>query len=149
NFPPPARHDLGSFRTRTLGNDWTFRKCVNLELGLSAPSHLHICDLEYLVTRIGTLEASDDRGWFQSKQIGSPRLICELARELALTIASTRRAPKKVLICDLDNTLWGGVIGDDGIEGIEIGDTSPRGEAYKAFQKYIKSLQQRGVLLAV
>src|SRR5206468_12552492 len=50
---------------------------------------------------------------------------------------------------DLDNTLWGGVVADDGLEGIEIGDTSPRGEAFKAFQKYIASLKQRGVLLAV
>src|SRR5580658_766899 len=60
-----------------------------------------------------------------------------------------RRAPKKVLVLDLDNTLWGGVIGDDGIDGIELGDTSPRGEAFKAFQHYIASLKRRGVLLAV
>ena len=52
-------------------------------------------------------------------------------------------------VFDLDNTLWGGVIGDDGLEGIELGDTSPRGEAFKAFQKYIASLKERGVLLAV
>jgi FkbH-like protein len=53
------------------------------------------------------------------------------------------------LVLDLDNTLWGGVVADDGLEGIELGDTSPRGEAFKAFQKYIASLKQRGVLLAV
>jgi FkbH-like protein len=52
-------------------------------------------------------------------------------------------------VLDLDNTLWGGVVADDGLEGIELGDTSPRGEAFKAFQKYIASLKQRGVLLAV
>ena len=66
-----------------------------------------------------------------------------------ISSASLQRAPKKVLVLDLDNTLWGGVVADDGIEGIEIGDTSPRGEAFKAFQKYIASLKQRGVLLAV
>ena len=60
-----------------------------------------------------------------------------------------KRAPKKVLVLDLDNTLWGGVVADDGLEGIELGDTSPRGEAFKAFQKYIRSLKQRGTLLAV
>jgi FkbH-like protein len=52
-------------------------------------------------------------------------------------------------VLDLDNTLWGGVVGDDGIAGIELGDTSPRGEAFKAFQTYIRSLKERGVLLAV
>jgi len=149
NFMLPARHDLGSYRSRTLGSDWSFRKWVNLELGLKAPSYLHLCDLEFLAHRLGGYRAHDARGWFESKQPGSPPLLAELAREAAHLIGSLRRAPKKVLVLDLDNTLWGGVIADDGLEGIEIGDTSPRGEAFKAFQKYIASLKDRGTLLAV
>lgn len=149
NFMLPSRYDLGAYRARTLGSDWSFRKWVNLELGLNAPSGVHVCDLEFLAARIGGLQASDPRGWFETKQPGSPALLVALAREAAHLIASLKRAPKKVLILDLDNTLWGGVIADDGMEGIELGDTSPRGEAFKAFQKYILSLKQRGVLLAV
>lgn len=149
NFMLPARHDLGAFRSRTLGSDWSFRKWVNLELGLNAPSFLHVCDLEFLANRIGGLAARDERSWFESKQPCSSALLVELARETANLIASLKRAPKKVLVLDLDNTLWGGVVADDGMEGIELGDTSPRGEAFKAFQKYIVSLKQRGVLLAV
>jgi FkbH-like protein len=149
NFMLPARHDLGAFRARTLGADWTFRKWVNLELGLNAPSYLHICDLEFLANRLGGLAARDARSWFETKQLGSPALLVEFAREVAQLIVSLKRAPKKVLVLDLDNTLWGGVVADDGLEGIELGDTSPRGEAFKAFQKYIVSLKQRGVLLAV
>jgi FkbH-like protein len=149
NFMLPARHDLGSFRSRTLGSDWTFRKWVNLELGLNAPPFLHICDLEFLAHRHGGLHARDERAWFESKQPCSPALMVELARETAHLIASLKRAPKKLLILDLDNTVWGGVVADDGLEGIELGDTSPRGEAFKAFQKYVASLKQRGVLLAV
>ncbi len=149
NFMLPARHDLGAFRSRTLGSDWTFRKWVNLELGLNAPPFLHICDLEFLTNRLGGLAARDERSWFESKQPCSSALLVELAREAAQIILSLKRAPKKVLVLDLDNTLWGGVLADDGMEGIEIGDTSPRGEAFKAFQKYIASLKQRGVLLAV
>ena len=149
NFMLPARHDLGAFRARTFGADYTFRKWVNLELGLNAPSYLHICDLEFLANRLGGLAAHDDRSWFETKQLGSPALLVEFAREAAQLIASLKRAPKKVLVLDLDNTLWGGVVADDGLEGIELGDTSPRGEAFKAFQKYIVSLKQRGVLLAV
>jgi predicted enzyme involved in methoxymalonyl-ACP biosynthesis len=53
NFMLPARHDPGEYRTRTLGSDWNFRKWVNMELGLKAPSFLRICDLEYLSYRIG------------------------------------------------------------------------------------------------
>jgi len=149
NFMLPARHDLGAFRSRTMGSDWTFRKWVNLELGLNAPPYLHICDLEFLAHRHGGIQSRDERGWFESKQPCSPALLVDFAREAAHLIGSLRRAPKKVLALDLDNTLWGGVVADDGLEGIELGDTSPRGEAFKAFQKYIASLQQRGVLLAV
>jgi FkbH-like protein len=149
NFMLPARHDLGAFRARTLGSDWSFRKWTNLELGLNAPAYLHICDWEFLANRIGGLAARDERAWFESKQPCSSALLVELAREAAHLILSLKRAPKKVLVLDLDNTLWGGVVADDGLEGIELGDTSPRGEAFKAFQKYIASLKQRGVLLAV
>jgi FkbH-like protein len=149
NFMLPVRHDPGAFRSRTLGSDWTFRKWVNLELGLSAPPYLHLCDLEFLAHRLGGLAARDERAWFESKQPCSPALMIELAREVAQLILSLKRAPKKVLALDLDNTLWGGVVADDGLDGIELGDTSPRGEAFKAFQKYLVSLKQRGVLLAV
>jgi FkbH-like protein len=149
NFMLPAGHDLGAFRSRTVGSDWTFRKRVNLELGLEAPPYLHLCDLEFLSHRLGGIASRDARSWFESKQPGSPALIVALAREVVHLIGSLRRAAKKVLVLDLDNTLWGGVVADDGLEGIELGDTSPRGEAFKAFQKYIASLKPRGVLLAV
>ena len=149
NFMLPARHDLGAFRSRTLGSDWAFRQWVNLELGLAAPAYLHLCDWAFLASRHGGLTARDERAWFETKQPCSSALLVELAREVAQLIAALKRAPKKVLVLDLDNTLWGGVVADDGLAGIELGDTSPRGEAFKAFQKYIASLQQRGVLLAV
>lgn len=149
NFPLPGRLDPGPYRTRTLGSDWSFRKAVNLELGLNSPPFVHICDVEFLSARRGTLHAWDARGWFESKQPYSPDLLLDVAREAAHLIVSLRRSPKKVVVLDLDNTLWGGVIGEDGLEGIEIGDTSPRGQAFKAFQEYLLSLTQRGILLAV
>jgi len=149
NFRPPPWHDLGAFRSRTLASEWSFRQWVNLELGLAAPPYLHVCDWAFLANRMGGLAARDERSWFESKQPCSPALMVELAREAAHLLLALKRAPKRVLVLDLDNTLWGGVVADDGLEGIELGDTSPRGEAFKAFQKYIVSLKQRGVLLAV
>ena len=122
---------------------------MNLELGLNAPPFVRVCDLEYLANRSGALAGEDARGWFESKQPCSPSLLVDVCREAANLILGLRTPPKKVLVLDLDNTLWGGVVADDGLEGIEIGDTSPRGEAFKAFQKYIRSLKERGVLLAV
>jgi len=149
NFMLPARHDFGAFRSRTLASDWSFRKWVNLELGFKAPPYLHICDLEFLAHRHGGIKARDERAWFESKQPCSAALLPYLAREIVHLMQHLRRAPKKVLVLDLDNTLWGGVVADDGIDGIELGDTSPRGEAFKAFQKYVVTLKQRGTLLAI
>jgi len=149
NFMLPARHDPGAYRSRTMGSDWNFRKWVNLELGLSAPPHLSICDLEFLAYRHGGLFARDERAWFESKQPCSAGLLPAFAREVLRLVNSFRRAAKKVLVLDLDNTLWGGVVAEEGLEGIELGDTSSRGEAFKAFQKAIISLKERGVLLAV
>jgi FkbH-like protein len=149
NFPLPAGHDPGPYRVRSLASDWSFRKRVNLELGLAAPSFVHVCDAEFLTNRRGAVAVRDDRGWYESKQPGSPDFVMDLAREFARLVLALRRPPRKVLVLDLDNTLWGGVVADDGLEGIELGDTSPRGEAFKAFQAYVKSLQERGTLLAV
>jgi FkbH-like protein len=149
NFLLPVRRDPGEFRARTLASDWSFRKAVNLELGLSAPPFVRICDIEFLANRSGALAAEDARGWFASKQPFAPALLADVSREAAHLVLQMRSPSKKVLVCDLDNTLWGGVVADDGLEGIDIGDTSPRGEAFKAFQRYILSLKDRGVLLAV
>ncbi|MBL0196238.1 MAG: HAD family hydrolase [Myxococcales bacterium] len=149
NLALPGGFSLGAYRAKAPGSDWSFRKLTNLALGFAAPAYVHICDVEFLCARRGLLASRDDRAWFQSKQPGSPELLVDLAKEVAHLVTSLRRAPAKVLVLDLDNTLWGGIIGDDGIEGIEIGTTSPRGEAFRAFQEYILSLKDRGVLLAV
>ncbi len=149
NFKLPAYFDPGPYRTRTLGSDWNFRKLVNLELGLNAPPYVHICDVEFLASRRGGLMSCDERAWHESKQPCAPDLMVDIAKEITHVVRALRIGPKKVLILDLDNTLWGGIVGDDGVEGIEIGGPSPRGEAFRAFQEYVLSLTQRGVLLAV
>lgn len=149
NFLLPTGFHPGPYRTKTLGSDWNFRKAVNLELGLNSPASVHICDLEFLAYRRGGLAITDARRWFESKQPCAPDFLVDIAQEAVLAIIRLKRGPKKVLVLDLDNTLWGGVVADDSLEGIEIGDTSPRGEAFKAFQKYVLSLTEMGVLLAV
>jgi FkbH-like protein len=64
-------------------------------------------------------------------------------------VAARRGRSAKCLVLDLDNTLWGGVIGDDGLEGIALGQGSPEGEAFLAFQRHVLGLMERGVILAV
>ena len=149
NFMLPPYFDPGPMRASSLGSDYAFRKYVNMHMGLNRPESVHLCDLEFLANRLGTLRAVDDRAWFESKQPFSVEMVVQVAREFGETIASLKRPAKKVLVLDLDNTLWGGVIGDDGVEGIEIGTTSPRGEAFRHFQQYVLSLSRRGILLTV
>ena len=149
NFRLPSHFDLGPYRTRSLATDWNFKKQVNLLMGLNAPAFVHICDQEFLANRMGGLKIDDPQAWFESKQLGSPDYLVSLAREFFQVTSSLYQPMKKVLVLDLDNTLWGGVIGDDGIEKIDIGGVSPRGEAFRDFQSYIKTLKDRGVVLAV
>lgn len=149
NFVPAAEFDPGSLRSRSLASPWAFRRMVNLELGLRAPSYVTICDLDFLSCRRGLLQSRDPRSWFESKQPGSIDFVVDIAWELVHCVRGLRESPKKVLVLDLDNTLWGGVVGELGVEGIEIGETSARGEAFRAFQTYILSLASRGILLAV
>ena len=134
NFMLPARHDLGTYRSRTLGSDWSFRKWINLELGLRAPAYLHLCDMEFLAYRQGGIEARSDRAWFESKQPSSPALLVALARENRSLDGLVSHGAEEGAGARSRQHALGRVVADDGLEGIELGDTSPRGEAFKPFR---------------
>lgn len=87
--------------------------------------------------------------WLQGKIEIAPPSAPRYGEMLARLIAARRGLSKKCLVLDLDNTLWGGVIGDDGIDGIVLGDGNALGEAHLALQRYAKTLSARGVILAV
>ena len=149
NFRLSPYFDPGPMRSSSLASEYAFRKFVNSQIGLDLPSYAHICDIEFLSNRLGNLAGVDDRTWFESKQPFAANLMIDVAREYAHVLSNIGAAAKKVAVLDLDNTLWGGVIGDDGLEGIELGTTSSRGEAFRDFQQYLLDLTRRGVLLAV
>jgi FkbH-like protein len=87
--------------------------------------------------------------WHRAKQEIHPR-VSHIYGELAgRLIGAVRGRSSKCLVLDLDNTLWGGVIGDDGLEGIQLGQGTTMGEAYVSFQRYALSLARRGIILAV
>lgn len=87
--------------------------------------------------------------WHQAKQLVSPNLAPLYGDQLARIAAASIGLSRKCLVLDLDNTLWGGVVGDDGVEGIHLGQGSPSGEAFLAFQRYAALLARRGIILAV
>src|SRR5262249_16801098 len=79
----------------------------------------------------------------------SPEHLVDYAHSLASLVLAQSGLGRKCLVLDLDNTLWGGVIGDDGLGGIRLGQGDPETEAYAAFQRYAQALPRRGVILAV
>jgi FkbH-like protein len=87
--------------------------------------------------------------WHRSKQEVSPTAGPLYGDLVGRWLAAKQGRSFKCLVLDLDNTIWGGVIGDDGLEGIALGQGSPLGEAYTAFQEYVRELGRRGVILAV
>ncbi|WP_428490547.1 HAD-IIIC family phosphatase [Rhodopila sp.] len=87
--------------------------------------------------------------WHRSKQEVSPTAGPLYGDLVGRWLAAKQGRSFKCLVLDLDNTVWGGVIGDDGLEGIVLGQGSPLGEAYAAFQEYARELSRRGVILAV
>jgi FkbH-like protein len=91
----------------------------------------------------------DPAMWHRSKHEIHPGAAESYGEQVVRLIAAGQGLSAKCLVLDLDNTLWGGVIGDDGLEGIELGQGSGNGEAFVEFQRYVKRLAQRGVILAV
>ncbi len=87
--------------------------------------------------------------WHRSKQEISPVAVPAYREAVGRILGAIRGKARKCLVLDLDNTLWGGVIGDDGVEGIVLGQGSALGEAFTAFQKYALDLSRRGIILAV
>lgn len=112
-------------------------------------SNLYICDINYLSASYGLEKWSDSYYWYMYKYAVSVPAIPYLAFNIANIIKSIYGKNKKVLNLDLDNTLWGGIIGDDGIGNIEIGQETPTAQAYSDFQEYLKLHNQLGILLSV
>jgi FkbH-like protein len=106
-------------------------------------------DVATLANAVGTYQWFDERQWYMSRVPMANSYIPLYADCLAKLLAAIRGKSKKCLVLDLDNTLWGGVIGDDGLEGIQIGQGHPVGESFLAIQQWAKSLKTLGIILAV
>lgn len=109
-----------------------------------------LLDLAWQVSAGGYgMGLADPVRWHQAKQLVSPAFAPLYGDHLARIASAVAGLSRKCLVLDLDNTLWGGVIGDDGLEGIRLGQGDPVGEAFQAFQQYAARLAQRGIILAV
>jgi predicted enzyme involved in methoxymalonyl-ACP biosynthesis len=123
-------------------------RSLNATLATRLPPQVYLHDVEALSAKYGKRSWFDPRLWHATKSAVSFECQPYYADNLAAAIAALFGKSKKCLVLDLDNTLWGGVIGDDGLSGIELGAGEASGEAFQEFQRYIKALKERGVLIA-
>lgn len=151
NFDSPRSRQLGNLDSVAPGGRLHFLSRLNAEFAAYARngSNFYVNDIHYLSSYLGLENWFDHESWFSYKMAVSPVAAIWLARSVASILGSVYGKTRKCLVLDLDNTLWGGVIGDDGVANIQIGQETAVAESYSAFQKYVKSLRERGVLLAV
>lgn len=146
----PAETLLGSFDTILSGSTRRQIDTYNMRLAESVRSGSdRLLDVAGVAETVGLARWSDPRLWNLTKQPFAASMVPLYADHVCRLLAAMRGKSKKALILDLDNTLWGGVIGDDGIAGIRIGQGNAVGEAYVSFQRYVLAMRERGVLLAV
>jgi FkbH-like protein len=112
-------------------------------------SNFYINDINYLSAWFGLEKWYDKFFWYSYKYAMNVEAMPFIAHSIVSIIKSIYGKAKKCLVLDLDHTLWGGVIGDDGLNGIKIGKETAEAEAFTAFQQYIKELKERGIILAV
>ena len=149
-FAPPPETLFGSLDRALPGTMRSLLDGVNRELGeFVLGSGDVLLDVAGLAETVGLADWHNPQLWNMAKFSFSDELIPLYADHVARTIAALRGKSGKVLILDLDNTVWGGVIGDDGLEGIQIAQGDARGEAHLAVQRLALDLRQRGIVLAV
>ena len=151
NFELPAQAVLGNLDAVSAGGATRFVSELNRQIAAEAAANprLLMQDLSVIAARIGMDQWFDPERWFSYKIANTVEGTFAIARSLAALVGAIYGRSRKVLILDLDNTLWGGVIGDDGVDRILIGRETPLAEAYTAFQEYCLQLRNRGILLAV
>lgn len=142
---------FGSFEAMAPASPYTIIERLNTAMRAAAREDgVLLLDLAWRARGLDHAEGlADPVRWHQGKQLISPMLSPFYGDLVARICAAAAGLSRKCLVLDLDNTLWGGVIGDDGVEGIQLGEGTPTGEAFLAIQRYASQLGRRGVILAV
>jgi FkbH-like protein len=141
---------LGSNEHRLPGSPARIIARLNHDLrGMADADGVDLLALDERAIRDGIGRWHDPALWHRSKQEVTPAAAPLYGDLVARLLAAGQGRSAKCLVLDLDNTLWGGVVGDDGPDGLVLGQGSAPGEAYVAFQTYVRELSRRGVILAV
>jgi FkbH-like protein len=149
-FVLPCERPFGNFGRKVSDDLQGAVSELNREICLRARQHpsVFINDIDYLAAWVGRRHFVDEKLWGLAKSLCAMEFLPEVAQNIVdISLACIGRAVKCVVL-DLDNTLWGGVVGDDGLEGIGLGELDEDG-AFRFFQHFLRALSRRGIILAV
>ncbi len=151
NFDFPAYRLMGNRDATDIHGRVNYIQRFNQKFAAYADTHndFYIHDIQYLSAEYGLDKWQDPSFWYMYKYALCVPAIPLFAHSLCCMIKSVFGKNKKALVLDLDNTLWGGVVGDDGVDGIEIGHETSLGQGYLEFQNYIRAHRDLGVILNV
>lgn len=151
NFEMPTWRILGNRDAWDIHGATYFVNRLNMYFGQYAREHhnFYICDLNYISADYGLNAWIDPFYWYMYKYAAAVPAIPYLAQNVANMIKAIAGKNKKAIVLDLDNTLWGGIIGEDGAGQIEIGPETSKGQAYTEFQEYIKRQKEIGAVLTI
>lgn len=150
NYESPPFEALGQLSASLPGGRGRLLRALNLALWEAAEQTqgVAILDVDQIAARFGKDRWNDPVLWHTAKQYPSAEAMPALGHQLTALLRAILGLTSKCLALDLDGVLWGGVIGEDGLAGIQLGG-GPAGEAFVGFQRYLQSLARTGVLLAV
>lgn len=151
NFEMPFYRLLGNKDASDIHGRTNYITRLNMAFYEYAQTHdnFYICDINYISADYGLKEWSEPFYYYMYKYALNVNAIPYLSFNIANIIKSIFGKNKKGFVLDLDNTLWGGVIGDDGVENIILGPETSEGEAYMEFQQYLKEHLPLGVILNI
>lgn len=151
NYPEIEDTVFGSYANK-VDSSFTFQvRKLNYELMRLSQQYqnLFICDIAALQNKLGRDQMFAANVYTSTEMILSMDALPYVASRLMDIVCAVKGQFKKCLILDLDNTVWGGVIGDDGLEGIQLGHGLGIGKAFTEFQMWVKKLKQRGIIICV
>jgi FkbH-like protein len=148
--PLPARLAIGPL---ALGNPTglgAFHRSVvdHFIAKVTTLADVRLLDLDAIQRQVGFDASSDLRQWYLYKQPFSDAFLHCAGAQVGRLVRAARQSAKKCVVLDCDNTLWGGIIGEDGLDGIELGDDYP-GSAFRDFQRVLLNWRRQGIFLAI
>lgn len=150
SFPLPTRRALGVYDPFSPQGQTSAIRALNERLMETSRSieNCYLVDIDRLIASVGEPRWRDSRMMMLARMPLTPAALHSLTGEYLRYLRAFSGTVRKVLVMDLDNTLWGGILGEDGIDGIQLGDEYP-GNAYLELQNAILALHRRGVVLAI